>query len=229
MLSGSKARLGRHLGIGSKAGATLALCAALFVLLALIGSSAQASAQRPFHSCGSVGSSAGAGYGDIHAYGLPCHAARRLIKRALNHGTPPGWTFSYGAGRDEFRKGRKRITGIPLGDRPARAVRRAGKPYLIANERNLFEPPEYCPSNHTCFSEAQWRLWGPRRAVAIATGETSYPPDNVPVTERIKFLFNVPKHICGGYYYTRARWRYAGEARSTIASLVAPVCIWTGA
>jgi hypothetical protein len=209
----------------------IAALIALSVLATLGAGQARAGAPpaRPFHSCGSVGSSAGSGYGEIRAYGLHCHAARRVISRALNHGTPAGWTFFYnGDGPDEYRKGRKRITGIPLGDRPWRDARAASMPHLIGNERSLFEPPEYCPSNHTCFSNAEWRLWGRKRAVAIAIGETSYPP-NSPVSEEIKFIFNVPKHVCGGYYYTRARWRYAGDGEFTMSFLLPPTCIWTGA
>lgn len=77
-------------------------------------------ARRPYRSCGLVGSSVGGGYGDIRAYGLTCAAARRVIRSSLR-GESHGWKFIYGAGRDEYRKGAKRITGVPLGDRPASA------------------------------------------------------------------------------------------------------------
>jgi hypothetical protein len=206
----------------------------LMALLSLAGvasahSSAAAPRLRPFHSCGSVGSSVGSGYGEIHAYGITCRAARRVITRALDNGTPRGWTFSYnGAAPDEFRKGRRRITGVPLGDRPQISSRRSKIPHLFASERNLYEPPSYCPSNHTCFSNAEWLAWGPTSAVASATGETSYPA-GPQLSEEIRFTFYRPQHICRGYYYTRARWRYAGEREYTKSFLLPPACIWSGA
>jgi hypothetical protein len=64
--------------------------------------------------------------------------------------------------------------------------------------------------------------------VALATGETSYPPGPT-VTEDIRFSFSAPKHICGGFFYTRARWRYEGDSDYTMSFLLPPVCIWTGA
>jgi hypothetical protein len=105
---------------------------------------------------------------------------------------------------------------------------KAGKPQLPKDERSLYKPPGYCPANHTCFSNAEWLLWGRKRAVALATGETSYPPGPT-ATEEIRFNFNAPKHICGGYFYTRARWRYAGDRDYTMSFLLPPACIWSGA
>lgn len=105
---------------------------------------------------------------------------------------------------------------------------KTGKPHLLGNERSLYKPPSYCPANHTCFSNADWLLWGRKRAVALATGETSYPPGPT-VTEEIRFSFRAPKHICGGFFYTRARWRYEGDADYTMSFLLPPVCIWSGA
>ncbi len=106
----------------------------------------------------------------------------------------------------------------------------SGKPHLLGSPRNLslYKPPSYCPANHTCLTDAEWLLWERNRAVALATGETSYPlgPE---VTEKIRFIFWAPKHVCGGYFFTRVRWRYSGEHDYTMSRLLPPVCIWSGA
>jgi len=102
------------------------------------------------------------------------------------------------------------------------------RPRLPENERSLYKPPSYCPANQTCFSNAEWILWGGKRAVALATGETSYPPGPT-VTERIRFIFSAPKHVCGDFFYTRAKWRYTGDSDYTMSFLLSPVCIWSGA
>lgn len=95
------------------------LATVLIIALAILAPIGSALAgqlrERPRHSCGHVGSSVGGGYGDIHAYGLSCSAARRVIRSSMR-GEPHGWTFIPGSGRDEYRKGHKRITGVPLGD-----------------------------------------------------------------------------------------------------------------
>ncbi|HEX6688496.1 MAG TPA: hypothetical protein VF085_07505 [Solirubrobacterales bacterium] len=70
---------------------------------------------RGYRQCGQIGSSAGWGYGDIRAYGLSCAAARAAI-RSWKPDEPHGWTLRHGRHRDEFHKGHKRITGVPLGD-----------------------------------------------------------------------------------------------------------------
>jgi len=70
--------------------------------------------QAQFRRCGQIGSSAGWGYGDIRAYGVTCAVARHVIRVWGPH--PNGWRLIHRGTRDEFRKGRKRITGIPLGD-----------------------------------------------------------------------------------------------------------------
>ncbi len=113
---------------------------------------------------------------------------------------------------------------LPAGN----ASGKTGRPYLPENERSLYKPQSYCPANQTCFSNAEWLLWGGKRAVALATGETSYPPGPT-ITEVIRFSFSAPKHVCGGFFYTRARWRYAGDRDYTMSFLLPPVCIWSGA
>jgi hypothetical protein len=104
----------------------------------------------------------------------------------------------------------------------------SGRPLLPAGERNLYKPPSYCPANHTCFTEAEWLQWDGKRAVALASAETSYPSGPT-VSEKIKFAFSVPKRLCGGRFYTRARWRYAGDSNYTTSFLLSPACVWSGA
>ena len=67
------------------------------------------------HRCGQIGSSAGWGYSDIRAHGLSCSAARRVIRHWSPH-HPHGWTLNQHRSPQIFHKGRKWITGYPLGD-----------------------------------------------------------------------------------------------------------------
>jgi hypothetical protein len=71
--------------------------------------------RSPYRRCGTIGSSAGWGYGGIRAYGVTCAAARHLL-RTWSPSDPRGWKLRHGPVRDRFVKGEKRITGIPLGD-----------------------------------------------------------------------------------------------------------------
>lgn len=67
--------------------------------------------------CGTIGSSAGWGYSNIRAYGLTCRAAKHVLNTwSVTH--PGGWKLTYGGkgGVDSFTKGRKKVTGQPLGD-----------------------------------------------------------------------------------------------------------------
>jgi len=89
--------------------------------LAVIFAGAQSSAARPIervhhtHKCGQIGSSAGWGYGDIHAHGLSCAAARRVIRHwSPDH--PHGWTLNQNRRPQVFHKGRLWISGYALGD-----------------------------------------------------------------------------------------------------------------
>ena len=67
-------------------------------------------------SCGSVGSSMGWGYGYIHAYGIDCASAIRVLN-SWSVVNPHGWTLTHEPnGYDRFTKGSMWITGKPLGD-----------------------------------------------------------------------------------------------------------------
>lgn len=101
-------------------------------------------------------------------------------------------------------------------------------PRLLKYSHAIYKPRAYCPANHTCFSKAHWLRWTPKHAVARATGQTSYPGGPM-ITERIAFRFSAPRHVCGGWFFTHAKWRYRGDPRYTEAFMLTPACIWTGA
>lgn len=65
-------------------------------------------------NCGTVGSSAGAGYTRIRAWGVSCSVARGV----LSPNTLPavGWRIIHRPAYDVFIDGKAWITGIPLGD-----------------------------------------------------------------------------------------------------------------
>jgi hypothetical protein len=101
-------------------------------------------------------------------------------------------------------------------------------PRLLGGAHGVRKPRSYCPANHTCFKQARWSAWSTKRAVARATARTQYPGGPA-VSGRITFRFSSPRHVCGGWYFTRARWRYRADEQYTEASVMAPACFWTGA
>ena len=95
----------------------------------------------------------------------------------------------------------------------------------------LYKPKRFCPSNHTCFTNARWTSWG-RVARARALGTTSYPGGSNGAKRGVArvTMWRV-QNVCGGKRYTRAKWQYRGEMRST-RSFFLPLgsCgYWTGA
>ena len=93
-----------------------------------------------------------------------------------------------------------------------------------------YKPRSYCPANHTCFKRATWTWWGSRTAKARADAHTVYPGAEPGVSGRITFTFDRPRNICGGRYFTRARWRYTSSEPYTEATVVAGgACYWSGA
>lgn len=116
-----------------------------------------------------------------------------------------------------------------FGAAPRAAADSAGPALIQSGGRGLFEPASFCPSNHSCFSNAEWVRWG-STAVAWADGVTRYP-DAAEYSQRAKVTLWRPRGMCGGRRYTRARWQYEGDSavtRSTFLPL-AGCGYWTGA
>ena len=103
------------------------------------------------------------------------------------------------------------------------------RPLIQSGGRGQYKPADFCPSNHTCFSSAEWIRWD-QKAVALAVGTTSYPgaPE---VSEQIRVTLWRVRNICGGRRYTRARWQYSGDSQPTESSFLklGGCGYWTGA
>jgi hypothetical protein len=169
----------------------------------------------------------------LRARGVSCRVARAVAHVMLSfEGTeaapprPRGFECDMGSPA-VCRRGSDRITWRwPRGGARAAAAPRV--PRLLKSDHGLYRPHSYCPSNHTCFSRARWLRWTQTAAVARATGRTYYPGAAM-FTERVRLRFDRPEHVCGGWYFTHVKWRYSGDRNATEASLLTPVCLWTGA
>lgn len=87
------------------------------------------------------------------------------------------------------------------------ATASSGRPLLLAGTHTpAYKPASFCPANHSCFTRARWTRWG-ATARATAHGTTEYP-DGPTHSGQAVVILSAPRHVCGHFLYTRAKWRY---------------------
>ena len=75
---------------------------------------------------------------------------------------------------------------------------------LVQSGTGQYRPLTFCPSNHTCFTDAHWTSWG---QVAVAHAVAHYsPPGGTPTTYAATVTLSEIRTMCGGTRYTRATW-----------------------
>jgi hypothetical protein len=114
----------------------------------------------------------------------------------------------------------------------AASVANASGALIESDGSGLYKPRSFCPSNHTCFSDARWIRWE-SVAVAWAYGTTQYPGGPAfRQHQKVEIRLSRVRRICGGERYTRVSWRYPGTAASIRAffePLTGGCGFWTGA
>jgi hypothetical protein len=85
-------------------------------------------------------------------------------------------------------------------------LRCSSEPALIENDgRGGYKPRSFCPSNHTCFSNAHWSRWG-QTAVANATATFYNNSTGTEDSYQTTVTFSHIQSMCGGRRYTQAAW-----------------------
>lgn len=104
----------------------------------------------------------------------------------------------------------------------------AASPRLYTSNGAKYKPNSYRGFNHSRFTSLSWSKWNSKRAVARGTVHVQYPGGD-PVVEEVRVTFSRARHVCGGWFYTSARWKVPGDTYTTMGTLMSSPCIWTGA
>jgi hypothetical protein len=157
----------------------------------------------------------------------------RAVGHGLNHdgteaGPPQPRGFECDFGNPVVcRRGSDRITWRwPRGGARAAAAPRV--PRSLKSDHGLYRFRSYCPANHTCFPGRAGSTGLRRPPSRGRPGEPTIPEPRCPPNGSGSGSTS-PSTYAVVWYFTHARWRYAGDHDTTEAFLLTPACIWTGA